>query len=520
MKPRSFALILLLVGAGALAFRLPRLDDRPMHADESVHAVRFRDLWQRGRYAYDPNEFHGPTLVYATLPSAWLGRAETFAETSEATYRIVPVVFGAGVVLLVWLLGDAVGRSAAVCAAVLTAVSPAMVYYSRYYIHETLLVFFTLAAIGAGWRYLRSGRLGWCLAAGVSVGLMQATKETSVIVYFAASVALAAAWLWARRMGESPLEGRACARSWHLGLGLGAAVIAAAILYSSFFTNSRGLLDAARTYLPWLGRAGGASPHIHPWYEYLHRLGYWRFGDGPPWSEGLVLTLALAGVVFALLPGKTAKSDANVSFVRWLAFYTLALTAVYSAIPYKTPWCALGFLHGMIMLAGFGAAAMVRAVPTTGLRILIVLLLLAATGQLAWQAYRASHVFPADPRNPYVYAHTSTDIARLVQDVEELAKASPEGRQVSVKVIWNDAYYWPLPWCLRRLARTELWTKLPADPGSPLVIASPQYDAALTEELDPTHLMTGYYEVRPQVLAQLWVRMDLWEAHLKQLGKL
>jgi hypothetical protein len=29
-----------------------------------------------------------------------------------------------------------------------------------------------------------------------------------------------------------------------------------------------------------------------------------------------------------------------------LAFYTLILLALYSAIPYKTPWCLLGFLHG------------------------------------------------------------------------------------------------------------------------------------------------------------------------------
>ena len=33
-------------------------------------------------------------------------------------------------------------------------------------------------------------------------------------------------------------------------------------------------------------------------------------------------------------------------------------------------------------------------------------------------------------------------------------------------------------------------------------------------------LMTGYFGVRPNVLAQLWVRMDLWEAHLRRLRRL
>ena len=42
--------------------------------------------------------------------------------------------------------------------------------------------------------------------------------------------------------------------------------------------------------------------------------------------------------------------------LRFLCFYTLLMLVTYSAIPYKTPWCVLGFLHGMILLAGAGAA--------------------------------------------------------------------------------------------------------------------------------------------------------------------
>jgi hypothetical protein len=41
-----------------------------------------------------------------------------------------------------------------------------------------------------------------------------------------------------------------------------------------------------------------------------------------------------------------------------------------------------------------------------------------------------------------------------------------------------------------------------------------------TNQLDATHLMTGYYAQGPNVLAQLWVRMDLWEARLKRRGRI
>jgi hypothetical protein len=101
-----------------------------------------------------------------------------------------------------------------------------------------------------------------------------------------------------------------------------------------------------------------------------------------------------------------------------------------------------------------------------------------------------------------------------------LAAAAPEGHAVDVQVVWNDPFYWPLPWYLRRFERVGYWTEVPQRAGAPIVVASPHWDAALTQKLDETHLMTGYYAVRPNVLAQVWVRMDLWEAHLRRLGRL
>jgi len=523
-----FVVLLLAAAAGALAFRLPRLCDRPMHADEAVQAARSRDLWLRGRYVYDPNEFHGPTLQYATLPSLWVGPAKSFAETNEATYRIVPVLFGTGLILLLWLLSDAVGKPAALCAGVLTAVSPAFVYYSRYYIHETLLVFFILSAIGAGWRYARSGKLAWCLAAGGFVGLMQATKETSVATYLAAAVALIGCLLWARLLGEAAPEDRPTRPGWHLALGAAAAIAVAAVLLSSLFSNPRGPIDGVLAYRPWLVRAGGDSPHVHQWYYYLHILTWWHRGGGPVWSEGFILALAALGFGLGLLPKRTLTPAASPSFVRWLGFYTLALTAAYSMIPYKTPWCLLGFLQGMILLAGVGAVGLVRIAPGIPLKVLMTLALMGVACHSAWQSYRASFVMPADPGNPYAYVHTLPDVVRLAGDLEELAKVIPEDEETAVKVIWHDAYYWPLPWYLRGFEHVELWRGMPADPRGtgimpvppPLVISSPRFDAPLTERLDATHLMTGYYGVRPNVLAQLWVRMDVWEAHLRRLGRL
>ncbi len=61
---------------------------------------------------------------------------------------------------------------------------------------------------------------------------------------------------------------------------------------------------------------------------------------------------------------------------------------------------------------------------------------------------------------------------------------------------------------------------MPDDPAAPVVISTPGFDQALTERLEATHQMTDYYAVRPNVFALVWVREDLWKAHLKRLGRL
>jgi len=112
----------------ALALRLPRLQQRPMHGDEAVHAIKFGDLLERGVYEYDPEEYHGPTLNYLTLIPAWLTCANNLAQVNEFTLRIVPVFFGVCLVLLLLLVIDGMGTAATVYAGILTAISAAMVF--------------------------------------------------------------------------------------------------------------------------------------------------------------------------------------------------------------------------------------------------------------------------------------------------------------------------------------------------------------------------------------------------------
>jgi predicted membrane-bound mannosyltransferase len=163
-----------------------------MHADEANQAVKLGELLDAGRYKFDPRDHHGPTLYYAALPVAWLRGEHSLATLTETTVRLVPAFFGTLSVILVIMVGAAfsrdgsrrgdftaaqpeigLARQAARCwpalaAGMFVAVSPPSVYYSRYFIQETLLVTFTLATILCAQRWWRTGYTRWAVGAGVS----------------------------------------------------------------------------------------------------------------------------------------------------------------------------------------------------------------------------------------------------------------------------------------------------------------------------------------------------------------
>jgi uncharacterized protein (TIGR03663 family) len=507
---RAVAIFLLLAAALALGLRCPHLDSRPMHNDEGVNALKFGQLWEGAGYRYDPEEHHGPTLIYG---SAWLGRltgAPDYDHYSEARLRLLDVLFGVGlIVLLPWVM-DGLGRRATLWAAFLTAVSPAMVFYSRYYIHEMLLVFFTLLALAAGWRYWRSRRIGWALLAGVALGLMHATKETFVLTLAAAAAALALNLAWSRWLDASTAAKPS--RPLKIGPLAAGAVLwlaVAALFFSSFLTNPQGLLDSLRTYEPWIHRAGGASPHIHPWSFYFQRLFWFHSGRGPVWTELLILLLALVGIVSAFRRSSLGRGHAG--FVRFVALYTLVLAAIYSVISYKTPWCLLSFWHGAILLAGVGGAVLMRLCRTRSRRLALSCALLAGIAHLAWQGWLMTGDYAADRRNPYVYAQTSPDVLELVDRVESLQQAMPAGAPLQIQVAAPEGDYGPLPWYLRRFKRIGWWSGLPSESGQVLILATSLKPGPGETRGYP---MAGYFNLRPQVPFELYVEPTLWRDFL------
>lgn len=489
-----------------------------MHHDEANQAVKFGALLENGEYRYDKADHHGPSLYYLSLPVAAAAGRKTLASLDETLVRLVPAGFGIGVVLVFLFLAGGTGRSAAAWSALFAAVSPAMVYYSRFYIQETLLVFFLIGFLALVWRYMERPRAGNALGAGFFAGMMYATKETSVLLFGAAACAAALAVLSAgrRAAGGEPKDGP---RLWHLAAGAAAGLAVAWIFYSSFFANPEGFPDSVFSFKVYYERAGEAGWHSQPWHYYLSLLAFSRSGGGPVWSEALILVLAAAGGLF--LFRKRLGSGPGPGFMRFIFFYTVVSAAVFSLIPYKTPWNLLPFYAGFLLLAGFGAASLIESLCPSGARFFILIILVAGSVHLGFQSWRSNFRCFADPGNPYVYAQTGTDFMKLVDRVDGLAGAHPDGERMLIKVVAGPYETWPLPWYLRRFARVGYWTDADAAggfEGVSAVICS-QEEA---EKLDP-RLRDGfqpeYYGLRPGVLLSLYVEEGLWERFLEERSK-
>ncbi len=519
MNRKAFAVTFLGTIALSLILRVPRLDLRPMHHDEANQAVKFGRLLEHGDYRYDREDHHGPSLYYLSLPFAWLRGEASLAELDETTLRWVPAAFGAALLLLLLPVRKELGSDALLLAGSFAAVSPVLVFFSRFYIQETLLVFFILGTLVAGWRFVRTPKAIWAVFFGIFAGMAYATKETSLIAF----AALAGAWVLNRfvfheerdRAGEVLRPTRA-----HLALCAGSALAVIVVLFSSFFRHLRGPLDSVLAFGTYFARAGDPGWHAHPWYYYLKMLAFSRYEHGPVWTEGAVLLLAGVGAAAALGAGKRrqrALGPETRAFLRFVAFYTLLSTLAYSLIRYKTPWNLLPFYLGMVILAGGGAAFLLRAARKRWLRAVVICLLVGSLGHLVFQSRRANLQYHADPRNPYVYAQTSTDFLRLVQRVQDLVPLHEDGRALLVKVVADPYTTWPLPWYVRGFPNVGYWQEA-AEAGGfegvPLVVASPDQMDALAPLLGDRY-QVEFYGLRPEVPMALCIESGLWEAFLE-----
>ncbi len=482
---RWYPVLAVLVLAVAGFVRFWDLERKPMHHDEGVNH-HFVDRFLGGEgYAYNPENFHGPLLYEIAFPVvALLG-------DDEVVLRSMPALAGLCAVVALLAAAPLVGPVGALFGAGVIAVAAPDVYFSRTFIHEVYLSLFLVATVLFFLRFLRDARPrdlhGTLLAL---VGAF-AIKETTAI----ALLGMGAGFVAARFAGRESSSGVAFAVpvgriSLRRALdALGIALIVWILTFTTFGTNPRGIADFFVAYVPWLKTGVSDTGHVKSAIYFPRLLLYYY------WP----LLVAAAPALVDLARNRRGDS------IFFLTFFAVQL-AVYSAIPYKTPWCVMPIAVPLVFLAAIGVETAWRwAEPSLAARICVAAAMpamLVAIGSWSWTVNFERF---DDDREPIVYVQTMRRYLDMIAPIEHAVKID-QGLLTEILIV---DYQSPTKYYLRAYRNKTYFANAPdMAVTQPIVIASKAYAEGTREKLTSPYVESRY-PVWPGMELVLFIREDL-----------
>jgi uncharacterized protein (TIGR03663 family) len=421
----------------AAALRLLWLDLKPPHFDEGVNGWFVDHITSKGFYHYDPTNFHGPLHFYVLL------LAQTLFGRHAWALRVPLALANLGCVAFV-LHGWRRFFSVEVCrlAALALAISPGMVFFGRYAIHESWLVLFEMLTVWglAGLWQTGSRRDLW--AAGMGFTGMVLTKETWLVHTVALALAIPTLLL-VERLSPSKALPRALQRwTWDDFAQVVATGVALLIFfYSGCLLDPNALGTAEQpggvsglwtTFATWTQTGTqGASGHEKPWWYWFELLGIYEW----PAALGLIASVAL------VLP----RAD---RLARYLAIAATGTLTAYCIIAYKTPWCLISIIWPFCFVFALTAwAAMQRFRPwiVGGLFAVLCAASLGRCILLNFFRYAGSDQQDDDVEY-YVYVQTRRDINLLMDPLRWLVARHPDALHWGGRVLQSE--HFPLNWML------------------------------------------------------------------------
>jgi len=457
---RIFLLILILT----IFLRFWTLDLKLLHHDEAIHSWFSYELLTKGTWMYDPS-YHGPFLYYATA-----GMFSVFGD-SDLVARLLPALFGTLLIPLVYCIYRIgyINKNQTLLASLFIAISPNMLYFSRFLRHDIFMLFFTFLLLVAILYYFERGQLRFILIAAVAMaGALSCKEEMPVIILIFASFFIFSIW-----RGKFTLP-----PSWKRDLLFGLILVTAimSVLYTGFGAHPETLagqnfqitaqgvhfeMNTTGWYKAvdhWTGmhnqqRLGGPFYFYIPFYLMyelpifiLAIIGTLQFI-----LTGVDLTLALKRLKNIILIRKLSlttgylaetslhqlqnprpgysKSD---EFFRLCIWWMILTMAFYAYVGEKVPWLLIPQLLPMCFVAVYKLNWQKIAFVLVGCIFLVA---------MSW------HVafIPVDINEPIVQVQNSEEMREVMQLID-----------ASDNVVVASKDYWPLPWYYRG----DRWNKI------------------------------------------------------------
>ena len=492
----------------AALFRFIDLSSRPMHGDEAINAFKLSAVVETGQFDYKPTQHHGPILYFTGyLFSAFHG-LNHLQDFSEEFLRSVTGFIGILLLGVGFIFTKSLQNNILYLTLVLMAVSPSLVFYSRFFIHEIFVVFFSLGMIASLYQYFKTKKSLWIVLTGIALGCLISAKETWPIFMIAMGSAAAIIYLYKSVKQFIPLK--------HCITIAGIAVATTFLFYSDFFRDINNSTDIFRAYNPYLERASSEGIHNHPWYFYLNII--FPFSASGNWyhfGESLLFLIYILSFPMMLY----SKNQPKV--VKFLFWYSLILFIVFSAIPYKTPWNILSIMPGIIIVS---ANTIISQINKLNEKILGNIFIVLLCGLLFLQSYSYNFKNETHPSNPYFYAHPTKDIFTIDSKIRSMTNIINNEINFSIFIIATGDDYWPFPWYLRDKDNVAYWNHVPRDVGlaSIILISSDLTDnlaKIIYENVEPglSSLFIPLFEemlvLRPGIEINVYVKKDVYDLY-------
>lgn len=449
---RIFFLIFLL----ALVLRFSQLDLKLFHHDEAIHSWFSYNLLTTGSWKYDPS-YHGPLLYYVTA-----GMFSLFGD-SDFVARLLPALFGLLLIPLVFAIYRLgyLNRVQTLFASLFIAISPDMVYFSRFLRHDIFMLFFTLLLVVAILWYFERGQTRYAIVAALAMAFSLSLKEEMpiILLIFISFFTIA---VIRKRLILPP--------RWKIDLLLALVIVIGimSVLYSAF-GNHLDTLVGENFQISIQGVHFEAN--TTGWYQ---AIGHWvemhneqRLGG--PWFFYIPLFLLYELPIFILAAVGTIQfllKDMNIAITakrikNWIKTRSFALSirdsteislqqldkkhgieksdlffqfciywmilsmAFYAYVGEKVPWLLIHQLLPMIFVAVY---------KLNWQKIVFALLGCFFLAMMTW------HVafIPADINEPIVQVQNSEDLREVMKMID-----------ASDHVVVASKDYWPLPWYYR-----------------------------------------------------------------------
>lgn len=478
----SFQNLFLLIFLLAILLRFFALDLKLFHHDESIHAWFSYRLMSEGVYAYEPM-YHGPFLYYVTA-----GMFTLFGDT-DLVARILPALFGLAIIPLVyWIhhLGYLDERQTLI-ASLFIAISPSLVYFSRFLRHDIFQLFFTVLILAALLAYAEHGRLRYALLAGLAIGGGMTLKEDMPI--FLVIIGTFAIYLLLTKKIRLP-------RTWLRDtIIVAVAALAVMVIFYSSFGAHFEIVETGwiKAYEHWASMHGMCRI-CGPWFFYILLF---LLYEVPIFFLAVYGTAqfairhnplpGIAAFIGRKIPGNKAPDEGDAcpdllsripAIVPWdkkelfflfCIYWMLVSLAAYAYIGEKVPWLIIHQLFPMILVSVYLMTPKKTLIALAGCIFLIV---------MTWHVA----LVPADINEPIVQVQNSEDLRIVMQLID-----------ASDTVVIASENYWPLPWYYRgdRWDKMRFYGKL-VDAGT---VYSVNPDMVITHDMSSYPSLDGYDKV-------------------------